>query len=40
MAKKFKQGSVSTERGGMREMEGKFKREGVYVYLWLIQVEV
>jgi len=33
-------GSVSTKRGGMgREMGGKFEREGVYVYLWLIQVE-
>ena len=27
--------------GGMRrEMGGRFKREGVYVYLWLIRVEV
>ena len=33
--------SVSTQRGGMgREMGGRFKREGIYVYLWLIQVEV
>ena len=33
-------GSVSTTRGWMgREMGGKFEREGVYVYLWLIQVE-
>ena len=23
-----------------REMEGRFKREGIYVYLWLIPVEV
>ena len=30
-------GSVSTERGAMgREMGGKFKREGIYVYLWLV----
>ena len=29
--------SVSTWRGGMgREMGGSFKREGTYVYLWLI----
>ena len=34
-------GSVSTERGGMgREMGESFKREGIYVYLWLIHVEV
>ena len=33
--------SVSTKRGGMgREMGGRFKREGIYVYLWLIHVEV
>ena len=34
-------GSVSTQRGGVgREMGGRFKREGRYVYLWLIHVEV
>ena len=34
-------GSVSTWRGGMgRELGGRYKREGIYVYLWLIQVEV
>ena len=34
-------GSVSTSRGGMgREMGGRFKREGTYVHLWLIHVEV
>ena len=34
-------GSVSTQRGGVgREMGGRFKREGVYVYFWLIHVEV
>ena len=34
-------GSVSTYRGGMkREMGGRFKREGIYVYQWLIHVEV
>ena len=33
--------SVSTQRGGMeREMGEKFKREGIYVYLWLINIEV
>ena len=34
-------GSVSTKRDGMaRKMGGSFKREGIYVYLWLIHVEV
>jgi len=38
---KFKRGSISTYRAGMgREMGGSFKRKGVYVYLWLIHVEV
>ena len=33
--------SVSTYRGGVgRKMEGSFKREGIYIYLWLIHVEV
>ena len=32
------QGSVTTYRGGMgREEGGRFKREGNYVYLWLIR---
>ena len=34
-------GSLSTYRGGMgREMGGRFKREGIHVYLWLTHVEV
>ena len=34
-------GSVSMKWGGMRrEMGGSFKREGIYVYLWLIHVDV
>ena len=34
-------GPVSTWRNGMgREMGGSFKREGIYVHLWLIHVEV
>ena len=34
-------GSVSTWSVEMgREMGGRFKREGIYVYLWLIQFEV
>ena len=33
--------TVSTSRGGMgREMGGSFKKEGIYVYLWLIHFEV
>ena len=37
----LKRGPVSTQRGGMgREMGGRFKREGIYVHLWLIHVEV
>ena len=37
--RKLKQGSVSPWRDGMgREMGGRFKREGLY--LWLIHVEV
>ena len=33
--------SVSAQRYGMaREMGWRFKREGTYVYLWLIHVEV
>ena len=35
--RKLKQGSVSTWKCGMG---GRFKREGIYVYLWLIHVEV
>ena len=31
----------NSNRGGMeREMGGRFKREGIYVYQWLIHVEV
>ena len=34
-------GSVASKRGGLgSEMGGSFKREGIYVYLWLIHVEV
>ena len=33
--------SVTTSRGGMgRKVGGRFKREGTYVYLWLIHVDV
>ena len=33
--------SITTQRGEMgREMGGRFKWEGTYVYLWLIHVEI
>jgi len=33
--------AVSIYRGGMgREMGESFKKEGIYVYLWLIHAEV
>ena len=39
--RKLKQGLCINLGGGMgREMGGRFKREGIYVYLWLIHVEV
>ena len=31
---------LSKSSGMRREMGGRFKREGIYVYLWLIHVEV
>ena len=39
--RKLNRGSVSIQRGGMgREMGGRSKREGTYVHLWLIHVDV
>ena len=39
--RKLKQGLCINLGGGMgREMGGRFKREGIYVYLWLIHVEI
>ena len=39
--RKLKQGLCINLEGGMgREMGGRFKREEIYVYLWLIHVEV
>ena len=39
--RKFKQGSVSTERDAVgREMGRRIRREGTDVYLWLIHAEV
>ena len=41
MAQETQTGALYQPRGvGMgREMGGSFKREGIYVYLWLIHVE-
>ena len=34
-------GCVSIYRDGLgKELGGRFKKEGIYVYLWLIHVEV
>ena len=39
--RKLKQGlCINLEGWDGRQMGGRFKREGVYVYLWLIHVEV
>ena len=39
--RKLKPGLCINLGGEMgREMGGRFKREGIYVYLWLIHVEV
>ena len=39
--RKLKQGlCTNLERWVGREMGGRFRREGIYVYLWLIHVEV
>ena len=31
---------INLEGWDGREMQGRFKREGIYVYLWLIHAEV
>ena len=39
--RKLKQGLCINPEGCMeREMGGRFKSEGTYVYLWLIRVEI
>jgi len=39
--RKLKQGfCINLEQWDGREMQGRFKREGIYVYLWLIHAEV
>ena len=39
--RKLKQGPCINLGGGMKqEMGGRFKREGIYVHLWLVHVEV
>ena len=41
MAQETQKGALYQPRGvGWGEMGGRFKREGIYVYLWLIHVEV
>ena len=44
MAQETQTGSLYQPRGvkgGMgKEMGGRFRREGIYVYLWMIRVEV
>ena len=36
-----KRGSMTIQKGGVgREMKGRFRREGTWVYLWLILVDV
>ena len=39
MAQETQTGALYQPRGVGREMGGRFKREGIYVYLWLIDVE-
>ena len=39
--RKLKQGLCINLEGGMRrDMRGRFKREGIYIFLWLIHIEV
>ena len=38
--RKLKQGLFINLEGWDGEGDGRFKREGIYVYLWLIHVEV
>ena len=41
MAQETQTGYASTQRGGIeRKLGGRFKREAMYVYLWLIHAEV
>ena len=41
MAQETQTGALYQPGGGMgREMGGRFKREWIYVYLWLIPAEV
>ena len=41
MAQETQTGALYHLEGGMgREVGGRFKRDGVYVYLWLIHAEV
>ena len=40
MAQETQTGALYQPRAMGREMGGSFKREEIYVYLWLIHVEV
>ena len=40
MAQEIQTGALDQPTGIGREMGGRFKREGTYVYLWLILVDV
>ena len=41
LLRKLKQGlCINLEGWKCREMVGRFKREGIYLYLWLIHAEV
>ena len=38
---RYQSRQTNNYRGGVgREMGGRFKREGIYVYIWLIHVEI
>ena len=41
MTQGIQTGALDGLKGGMaREIGGRFRREGMYIYLWLIHVEV
>ena len=40
MAQEVQTGALDQPTGMEREMGGRFKRKGIYVYLWLVHAEV
>ena len=40
MSQETQTGALHQPRGVGQEIGGRFKREGIYVYLWLIHAEV